>query len=280
MTRTDAIASASVWRVRRSASLRAATATCRAGPTPSRVELRPEEVKDFAELYRHNCSGCHGPEGRGGAALALANPVYLAITDEETLRRVTSTGVPGTSMPAFARQAGGTLTDEQIDVLVREIRGRWSRPDALGGVTPPAYRSRRGRRTGSRRTDLSDVLRLVPRSGRQRRTERELHRRRIVPRTGERPGPSHHRDCRAAGSRPARLARLRRRPIAVEPGRVRRRGLARVAAAPVSGPALSGGESRRTSKVQKVSGHGETRCRRRIGNHISRRARCLAAFCS
>ena len=121
---------------------RAATATCRAGPTPSRVELRPEEVKDFAELYRHNCSGCHGPEGKGGAALALANPVYLAIADDETLRRVTSNGVRGTSMPAFARKAGGTLTDEQIDVLVREIRSRWSQPDALGGVTPPVYRSR------------------------------------------------------------------------------------------------------------------------------------------
>jgi cytochrome c oxidase cbb3-type subunit III len=109
-------------------------------PRPESRELAPEAVRDFAELYGHNCSGCHGPEGQGGAALALANPVYLAITDEETLRRVTSTGVPGTSMPPFARQAGGTLTDDQIDVLVREIRGRWSRPDALGGVTPPAYR--------------------------------------------------------------------------------------------------------------------------------------------
>ena len=108
-------------------------------PRPESVEVRPEAVKDFAELYTHNCSGCHGPEGKGGAALALANPVYLAITDEETLRRVTSTGVPGTAMPAFARQEGGTLTEEQINILVREIRGLWSRPDVLGGVTPPAY---------------------------------------------------------------------------------------------------------------------------------------------
>ena len=83
-----------------------AAAACQAGPTPSRVELRPEEVKDFAVLYRDNCSGCHGPDGKGGAALALANPVYLAITDEETLRRVASNGVRGTSMPAFARQGG------------------------------------------------------------------------------------------------------------------------------------------------------------------------------
>lgn len=110
-------------------------------PHPESRELRPEEIKDFAELYHRNCSGCHGPDGTGGAALALANPVYLAITDEETLRRVTSAGVPGTSMPAFAREAGGRLTDDQIGVIVREIRGRWSRPDALGGATPPAYRA-------------------------------------------------------------------------------------------------------------------------------------------
>jgi len=110
-------------------------------PHPESRHLRPEEVKDFAVLYRDNCSGCHGHEGKGGAALALANPVYLAIADDETMRGVMSNGIRGTSMPAFARQAGGRLTEEQIDVLVRDIRGSWSRPDALGGATPPAYRS-------------------------------------------------------------------------------------------------------------------------------------------
>jgi cytochrome c oxidase cbb3-type subunit III len=108
-------------------------------PLPESRELAPDEVKEFAELYRHNCSGCHGADGKGGAALALANPVYLAITDEDTLRRTMSDGVKGTAMPAFARAAGGMLTDEQIEILVREIRVRWSRPDALAGVTPPTY---------------------------------------------------------------------------------------------------------------------------------------------
>ena len=202
--------SRSLWRLCAAlASVGLAAATCRAGLTPSRVELRPEEVKDFAELYRDNCSGCHGPEGKGGAALALANPVYLAIADDETLRRVTSNGVRGTSMPAFARKAGGTLTDDQIDVLVREIRGRWSQPAALGGVTPPAYRADAAGEPARGEEIYRDVLRLVPRSGRQGRTERELDRRRIVLATGERPGPAHHGDCRAAGPRPARLARLR-----------------------------------------------------------------------
>ena len=162
---------------------RAATANWPGKPHPESRELRPEEVKDFAELYRHNCSGCHGPEGKGGAALALANPVYLAIADDETIRRVTSNGVPGTAMPAFAREAGGTLTGDQIDVLVREIRSRWSRPDALGGATPPAYRADAAGERGSRRSSIYQTFCASCHGPeRQGRTEGELDRRRIVPR--------------------------------------------------------------------------------------------------
>jgi cytochrome c oxidase cbb3-type subunit III len=109
----------------------------RPGPGPEVV--RPDEVLDFNTLYKQNCSGCHGAEGRGGAAVSLADPVYLALVDEATFRRVTANGVPGTPMPAFARSAGGTLTDRQIDVLVRESRARWAKPDALSGISPPRY---------------------------------------------------------------------------------------------------------------------------------------------
>src|SRR5262245_13863584 len=101
-------------------------------PGPGAEGVRHEEALDFTTLHKHNCSGCHGAEGKGGAALALADPVYLALVDDATFRRVTVNGVPGTSMPAFARSAGGTLTDRQIDVLVRESRARWAKPDALG----------------------------------------------------------------------------------------------------------------------------------------------------
>ena len=109
----------------------------RPGPGPEVV--RPDEVLDFNTLYKQNCSGCHGAEGKGGAAVALGDPVYLALSDDATFRRVTANGVPGTSMPAFARSAGGTLTDRQIDVLVRESRARWAKPDALGNADVPSY---------------------------------------------------------------------------------------------------------------------------------------------
>ncbi|MGA8556062.1 MAG: cytochrome c [Candidatus Acidiferrales bacterium] len=113
-------------------------------PTPGNLPIIPSEVTDFDVLYGGNCSGCHGPDGKGGAAIALGDPVYLEIADDEVLRRVATTGIPGTSMPAFAQSAGGMLTDKQIEVIVRGIRGRWSKPDALGGATAPPYPSSPG----------------------------------------------------------------------------------------------------------------------------------------
>jgi mono/diheme cytochrome c family protein len=94
---------------------------------------------DFSFLYARNCSGCHGEDGKGGAAIGLGDPVYLAIADDATIRRVTADGVAGTSMPAFAQHSGGMLTDEQIDVIVSGIRIRWAKPDALRGANVPPY---------------------------------------------------------------------------------------------------------------------------------------------
>ena len=99
----------------------------------------PKELTDFRALYTENCAGCHGLEGRGGAAIALADPVYLAIADDASIRRVVANGEQGTSMPAFAQSAGGMLTNKQIDVITTEMRSRWSRPGILKGANPPTY---------------------------------------------------------------------------------------------------------------------------------------------
>jgi mono/diheme cytochrome c family protein len=108
-------------------------------PTQADIELKPEEVRDFALLYKQNCAGCHGQDGKGNAALALANPVYLAIANDDTIRRVTAAGIRGSQMPAFAKSAGGTLTDEQIEILVHEIRTRWAKPNEVLAPGPPPY---------------------------------------------------------------------------------------------------------------------------------------------
>ena len=99
----------------------------------------PSEIQDFATLYSQNCAGCHGAEGRGGAAIALADPVYLSIADDNSIHKVIVSGVPGTAMPAFAESAGGLLTDKQIDVITTQIRARWNRVGALNGANPPSY---------------------------------------------------------------------------------------------------------------------------------------------
>jgi cytochrome c oxidase cbb3-type subunit III len=116
------------------------------GDAPGRLAaeatpIMPNLVSDFDTLYGANCAGCHGADGKGGAAIALANPVYLALVDDATLRRVANNGIQGTSMPAFAQSAGGMLTDKQIDTIARGIRERWSKADALEGVVPPPYSS-------------------------------------------------------------------------------------------------------------------------------------------
>src|ERR1700690_2706741 len=101
-------------------------------------EIAPGEVVDFNVLYGQNCAGCHGVDGKGGAGIALANPVFLAIADDSVIRRTAANGVPGTPMPAFAQSAGGMLTEKQIDALMRGIRS-WAKPDALRNQTPPSY---------------------------------------------------------------------------------------------------------------------------------------------
>jgi len=105
-------------------------------PVKTSEVLAPNDVVDFRVLYAANCAGCHGDQGRGGAAIGLADPVYLAIADDASIRKVTADGVEGTAMPAFAQSSGGMLTDAQVEVIAGGIRS-WARPAALAGTVPP-----------------------------------------------------------------------------------------------------------------------------------------------
>jgi cytochrome c oxidase cbb3-type subunit III len=115
---------------------------CEKPHNTAETTLAPNEVLDFGALFSANCAGCHGEDGRGGAAIALANPVYLALADDRIIRNVIANGVRGTAMPAFAESAGGLLSKQQIDVITQQIRVRWSRPGILDGAHPPAYAAR------------------------------------------------------------------------------------------------------------------------------------------
>ena len=101
--------------------------------------IRPDAISDFTVLYAKNCSGCHGLDGKGGAAIGVGDPVYLAVADDAAIIHVISDGQKGTSMPAFAQHSGGMLTDYQIQVIASGIRARWAKPDALRGAIAPPY---------------------------------------------------------------------------------------------------------------------------------------------
>jgi len=113
----------------------------RGKPGPNSEVPRPDQVLDSKLLFAQNCAGCHGAEGKDGPALDLSNPVYLALVSDETLRTTISQGRPGTAMSAFARQAGGMLTEQQIGAIANGIRARWGTQSALAGANPPPYAS-------------------------------------------------------------------------------------------------------------------------------------------
>jgi cytochrome c oxidase cbb3-type subunit 3/ubiquinol-cytochrome c reductase cytochrome c subunit len=110
-------------------------------PGPGLEAQRPEDVLDGATLYKQNCAACHGDQGHHGAAISLANPVYLAWAKAGNIARITSDGVPGTMMPPFAKSKGGMLTGQQIIALTQGMGNSWAVVDALNPGPSPAYAS-------------------------------------------------------------------------------------------------------------------------------------------
>lgn len=110
-------------------------------PGPGPDAPNPGEVTDFHVLYRQNCTGCHGENGKNGAAIALANPVYIAWAGEDVVRDAIANGTTSRLMPPFAKAAGGMLTDAQVHALARGIVENWGSANVLAGATPPAYKS-------------------------------------------------------------------------------------------------------------------------------------------
>jgi cytochrome c oxidase cbb3-type subunit 3 len=117
----------------------AACSTSNGEPQTNSESVAPSQVLDFDTLYAQNCAGCHGAQGRGGASISLANPVYLTIVDETKMRTIVANGVRRTSMPAFAQLAVGMLTEQQIEVITSGIFSRWGHKQVLDGANPPSY---------------------------------------------------------------------------------------------------------------------------------------------
>ena len=108
-------------------------------PNVAKGEVMPSQITSFTALYGRNCAGCHGTDGRLGAARPLNDPVYLALVPTDQLRAIIAQGVPGGMTHAFATGAGGPLTDSQIDGMVRDMLARWGRPGEVKDRPLPPY---------------------------------------------------------------------------------------------------------------------------------------------
>jgi mono/diheme cytochrome c family protein len=93
-------------------------------PKESDRWIAPDAIKDFKQLFGTNCSACHGDDAAIGPALSVQNPFYLAVVPKDVLKKLIAEGIKGTAMPGFAKANGGSLTDEQIDILVNNLTGK------------------------------------------------------------------------------------------------------------------------------------------------------------
>lgn len=84
----------------------------------------PAEL-DGPALYRNACARCHGPDGRGGAAVApgavsrnFVDHAFQASRSDAQLRDAIVRGQGGGAMPAF----GAVMTEAELGRLVARVR--------------------------------------------------------------------------------------------------------------------------------------------------------------
>jgi cytochrome c oxidase cbb3-type subunit III len=107
-------------------------------PRPSDRWQPPEAEKNFQVLFNGNCRACHAGETNIGASISMRDPLYLAIIPRDVLRKITAEGIPGTTMPGFAKANGGELTDEQVDIIVNGILD-WGKSSQVTKTNLPPY---------------------------------------------------------------------------------------------------------------------------------------------
>jgi mono/diheme cytochrome c family protein len=113
-------------------------------PDPADRPVPADQVVDFTILYKQNCAGCHGADGKLGPAPPLNDPLFLALVPDAVLEQVTAEGRPNTPMPAFARAKGGSLTDAQVKALAGGLKPRWGAAGQTTDGAPPYLASRGG----------------------------------------------------------------------------------------------------------------------------------------
>ncbi len=96
-----------------------------------------DQIKDFGTLYSTHCAGCHGADGKNGPAPPHNDPLFLAMVPDDVLLHVIMEGREGTPMTAFAKNNGGPLTDEQINIVAKGIKQHWATWENVKERPPP-----------------------------------------------------------------------------------------------------------------------------------------------
>ena len=107
-------------------------------PKPADRPRPQNEITDFATLFAQNCTGCHGQDGTQGPAPPLNDALFLALIPDDALLSVIRDGRPGTPMPAFAVEQGGTLTAEQIEIISKGVKTELPTAESDEGETTVA----------------------------------------------------------------------------------------------------------------------------------------------
>src|SRR5947199_6983315 len=87
------------------------------------------------DLYVAHCAGCHGPSGEGSRGPALKVATLQRANDSASLASLLRRGIPGTEMPALARE---TVADEALHALATYVLGL--RTNSRGAATGPLGR--------------------------------------------------------------------------------------------------------------------------------------------
>jgi putative heme-binding domain-containing protein len=98
-------------------------------PASEMPKLTAEDLAKGERLFAGHCAGCHGPRGDGGKGANLARPKLPRASDEKTLFKVISNGIPDTEMPGAWEMIDRELW--QVTAYVRSL-GRVAQQTATG----------------------------------------------------------------------------------------------------------------------------------------------------
>jgi mono/diheme cytochrome c family protein len=91
-----------------------------------RAAAQTEQTATYTDLghalFDKNCASCHGKGANGGSGPVLNAKEFFKATTDEQMFGIIATGVPGSEMPAWSIDHGGSLTDQQVNQLVTYVR--------------------------------------------------------------------------------------------------------------------------------------------------------------